>query len=48
MNENIKVGDLVTPISDRCGLWLADAPVDGSYRQKKGMRFVYLRVLERY
>ena len=35
MKEDIKVGDLVTPISDRCGLWSADTPVNGDYYQKR-------------
>ena len=35
MNEDIRVGDLVTPISDRCGLWLADTSINGDYYQKR-------------
>ena len=35
MNEDIKVGDLVTPISDKCGLCLADAQINGDYYQKR-------------
>jgi hypothetical protein len=33
MTEEIKIGDLVTPISP--GLWLADAPTNGDYHQKR-------------
>ena len=33
MNEDIKVGDLVTPIST--GLWLADVSINGDYYQKR-------------
>ena len=35
MNEDIEVGDLVTPISDICGLWLANSPINGDYYQKR-------------
>ena len=31
MREEIKIGDLVTPISP--SLWLADAPINGDYHQ---------------
>jgi hypothetical protein len=39
MIEEIKVGDIVSPIS--CGLWLADAPVDGNYYQKRNRICVF-------
>lgn len=39
MEEEIKIGDLVTPISP--SLWLVDVPVNGDYYQKKNKVCVF-------
>jgi hypothetical protein len=40
MSDEIKVGDIVTPITPS-GLWLADVPINGDYNQKRDSIYVF-------